>query len=233
MKRGKKYIEKAALVNRETLYAPAAAIKLVKEAQVAKFDETVEIHFKLGIDPRHADQQIRGTVALPNGTGKTIKIVAITKPENIKAVEEAGADYAGSEDIIEKIQGGWFDYDLVIASPDMMAKVGRLGKQLGAKGLMPSPKSGTVTPDVVNAIKEFKSGKIEYRNDKTGIIHTIIGKLSFDEAKLKENFDVIYDVIAKAKPSKSKGVYIQSISISATMGPGVFVEPSQTKWKEN
>lgn len=232
MSRGKKYKEQAGKIDRQTLYSPAEALRLVKETSFANFDETIEVHFNLGIDPRHADQQLRGTLALPNGSGKSVRIVVITSGDNIQKAQDAGADFVGGDDIVEKIQGGWFDFDLVIATPDMMAKVGRLGRVLGAKGLMPNPKSGTVTPNIEDAVKEFKGGRIEYRNDKTGLIHLIIGKKSFENNKLAENFELVYDTILKAKPAKAKGIYMRSVSLSSTMGPGVYVEPMKARWKE-
>jgi large subunit ribosomal protein L1 len=232
MKRGKLYLEKAKNLDRQKLYTPSEAIKLSKELKYAKFDETVELHFNLGIDPRHADQQIRGTLSLPHGTGKTIRIAVIAQGEKLIEAKDAGADFVGAEDIIEKIQGGWFDFDLLIATPDMMSKVGKIGRLLGPKGLMPSPKSGTVTADITNSVKEFKAGKIEYRNDKTGIIHLPIGKMSFDDASLMDNYQAVYDVILKAKPAKSKGIYMRSITICSTMGMGIKIEPLKTRWKE-
>ena len=229
-KRGKNYKEKAALVDRDVQYSPEAAIKLVKEASFAKFDETVEVHFNLGIDPRHADQQLRGTLSLPHGTGNSKRVVVITSGEKVAEAEKAGADSAGAEDLIEKIQGGWLEFDVLIASPDMMAKLGRLGRQLGSKGLMPNPKAGTVTPNIAQAVKEFKAGKLEYRNDKNGLIHLPFGKASFSDEQLFENFNMVFETILKAKPSKAKGTYMKSVSFSTAMGPGVFVEPQQQKW---
>lgn len=231
MKSGKKYLEKAKLVEARS-YSPDEALALVKTLSYAKFDETVEVHINLGIDPRQSDQQVRGTLMLPHGTGKKLKIAVITSGEKQAAAKQAGADFVGGEDLVEQIQGGWLDFDLLITSPDMMAKVGKLGKTLGAKGLMPNPKSGTVTPNVAEAVAEFKAGKLEYKNDKAGSIHSIIGKLSFSEASLKENFKTLYDAIVKAKPSKSKGVYIRSVSLCSTMSPGIILEPVEAKWKE-
>ncbi len=231
MNRGKKYLEKVTLVE-DRNYSPDEAISLLKTLSFAKFDETVEVHFNLGIDPRHADQQIRGTLILPNGTGKTLKIAVITSGEKQAAAKQAGADVVGGEDLVDQIQGGWLDFDLLITSPDMMAKVGKLGKVLGAKGLMPNPKSGTVTPNVAEAVKDFKSGKLEYKNDKAGSVHSIVGKLSFPAENIKSNFMALYDALVKAKPSKSKGVYLKSISLCSTMSPGIFLEPQQVKWKE-
>jgi len=229
-RRGKQYKEKAALVDREKNYLPLDAVKLVKGNSFAKFDETIEVHFNLGIDPRHADQQLRGTLSLPNGTGSTKRVAVITSGEKVAEAEKAGADAAGSEDLIEKIQGGWLEFDVLIASPDMMAKLGKLGRQLGSKGLMPNPKAGTVTPDIAKAVTEFKAGKVEYRNDKNGLIHLPIGKASFTEEQLVENFTSIYETLVKIKPSKAKGTYMKTISFSSTMGPGVFVETQQQKW---
>lgn len=224
-KKGKKYQEAAKLVDRETLYEPAEAIELVKKMASAKFDETVEVAIRLGVDPRHSDQQIRGAVVLPNGTGKTSKVLVFAKGEKAKEAEEAGADYVGAEDMIEKIQGGWLDFDVVVATPDIMGQVGRLGKILGTKGLMPNPKTGTVTFDVAKAVKEIKAGKIEYRLDKAGIIHAPIGKASFDADNLKENFATLMDALIKAKPAAAKGTYLKSITISSTMGPGAKINP--------
>jgi len=232
MKRGKKYTELAQQVNRDRLYSAPEAIDMIRTNPVRKFDETLEIHFNLGIDPRQADQQIRGTLVLPHGTGRTIRICVVTTGEKVIEAKEAGADFVGSEDIVEKIQGGWLDFDLVIATPDMMAKLGRLGKILGAKGLMPNPKSGTVTTDIKGAVKEFKAGKVEYRNDKTGLIHLGIGKLSFSAEQLVDNYNAIFGTIARAKPSKSKGQYVKSVSLSSTMGPGLFVENARLRRKE-
>ena len=232
MKRGKNYKAGAAKVDREKLYSPTEALDLLGEISFAKFDETVEVHFNLGIDPRHADQQLRGTLALPNGTGKDIRIVVVTSGENVDKAISAGADFVGGDDIVEKIQNGWFDFDLVIATPDMMAKVGKLGRVLGAKGLMPNPKSGTVTPNIEEVVKGFKSGKIEYRNDKSGLIHLIIGKKSFGTEKLSENFNLVYNTILKAKPAKSKGIYMNSISFNTSMSAGIYIEPMNTRWKD-
>lgn len=232
MSRSKRYAEAVGKVDREKLYSPKEAISLVKDCASAKFDETVEVHFQLGVDPRHADQQLRGTTVLPHGTGKSVKIAVITKGENASAAKEAGADVVGDDDIIEKIEGGWLDFDLLIASPDMMGKLGKLGRTLGSKGLMPNPKSGTVTPNVAKAVAEFKSGKLEYRNDKYGNLHLGIGKVSFDAQKLKENFESIYDTIVKIKPSKAKGIYMKSVTLCSAMGPGIPLESLKVKWKE-
>ncbi len=224
MKRGKRYVEAAKLVDRATLYDPADAVALVKKAAVAKFDETIEAHIRTGVDGRHADQQIRGAVVLPHGTGKTVKVLVFAKGDKLTEAEKAGADYVGGEELIPRIQNdNWFDFDVVVATPDMMGVVGRLGRVLGPKGLMPNPKAGTVTMDVTKAIEDIKAGKIEYRLDKTNIIHVPIGKASFDEAKLSDNFQAIMDAIVKAKPSALKGQYLKSITLTSTMGPGVKV----------
>ena len=224
MKHGKKYIETAKLVDRATQYEPAEAIALVKKTAVAKFDETVEIHIRTGCDGRHAEQQIRGAVVLPNGTGKTVKVLVFAKGDKVNEAEAAGADYVGGDELIPRIQNdGWLDFDVVVATPDMMGVVGRLGKVLGPKGLMPNPKAGTVTMDVTKAINDIKAGKIEYRLDKNNIIHCPIGKASFSEEKLEENFRALMDAIMKAKPSALKGQYLRSVTLSSTMGPGVKV----------
>ena len=226
---GKKYAESAALIEKGKLYDPAEAVALVCKTSKAKFDETVEIHVRLGVDSRHADQQVRGAIVLPNGTGKTVKTLVITKGDDkIKAALDAGADYVGAEEYVQKItKENWFDFDVVIASPDMMGLVGRLGKVLGPKGLMPNPKAGTVTPDVARAVTEAKAGKIEYRLDKTNIIHCPIGKASFGPEKLKENFDVLMAAILKAKPATAKGQYVKSLAVASTMGPGVKINASK------
>ncbi len=226
---GKKYAESAALIEKSKLYDPAEAVALVCKTSKAKFDETIEIHVRLGVDSRHADQQVRGAIVLPNGTGKTVKTLVITKGDDkVKAALDAGADYVGAEEYVQKItKENWFDFDVVIASPDMMGLVGRLGKVLGPKGLMPNPKAGTVTPDVARAVTEAKAGKIEYRLDKTNIIHCPIGKASFGEAKLQENFDALMGAIIKAKPASAKGQYIKSCVLASTMGPGVKVNQAK------
>ncbi len=231
-RRGKQYRKAAELVEINRLYSPSEALVLVKQAKYAKFDEAVEAHFNLGIDPRHADQQIRGTLVLPKGTGKTTRVAVIAVGDKAADAEKAGADVVGSEELIEKIQGGWFEFDVLIATPDQMAKLGKIARILGPKGLMPSPKSGTVTQDAANAVREFKSGKIEYRNDKNGIVHLIFGKMSFSAEDLFQNLDAVYEVIQRAKPSKASGVYIKSLTVTSTMGPGVPIEPMKTKWKE-
>ena len=224
MKRGKKYTEAAKLVDRATQYDVAEAISLVKKTAVAKFDETVEAHIRLGVDGRHADQQVRGAVVLPHGTGKTVRVLVFAKGDKVAEAEAAGADFVGGEELIPRIQNeGWFDFDVVVATPDMMGVVGRLGRVLGPKGLMPNPKAGTVTMDVTKAVNDIKAGKIEYRLDKANIIHVPVGKTSFEEAKLQENFDALMDAIVKAKPSALKGQYLRSITLATTMGPGVKV----------
>jgi len=224
-KRGKKYLEIAKLVEQGRLYEVKEAIELVRKTRTANFVETVEIALRLGVDPRHADQQVRGTVVLPNGTGKTVKVLAITSGANVEKALEAGADYAGAEEYIEKIQQGWFDFDIVIATPDMMPKLGRLGRNLGTKGLMPNPKSGTVTPDIATAVSEFKKGKLAFRVDKLGSIHAPIGKADFSEEALLENFTAFINEIVRLKPSASKGQYLRTVAVSLTMGPGVKMDP--------
>jgi large subunit ribosomal protein L1 len=226
-KNGKKYQEAAKQVNRDTLLEPVEAIGTVKKIASAKFDETVEVAVRLGVDPRHADQQVRGAVVLPYGTGKTAKVLVFAKGDKAKEAEAAGADFVGAEDMIAKIEGGWVGFDVAVATPDMMGTVGKLGRMLGPKGLMPNPKTGTVTFDVDRAVKEIKAGKIEYRTDKSGIIHAPIGKVSFDEEKLSENYYTLLDTLVKAKPSASKGQYIRSVTLASTMGPGVKVNPTK------
>ena len=228
MFRGKKYQDSAKLVDKTNLYDPAAAMDLVVKTAKAKFDETVEVHIKLGVDSRHADQQVRGAIVLPHGTGKVARVLVFAKGDKLTEAENAGADFFGGDELIPRIQNdNWFDYDVVVATPDMMGVVGRLGKVLGPKGLMPSPKAGTVTMDVAKAISEIKSGKIEYRLDKTNIIHCPIGKASFGPEKLKENFKALLDAIVKAKPAAAKGQYIKSCAVASTMGPGIKI--SQAK----
>ncbi len=222
MKHGKKYNESAKLVETGKLYDVNEAVEIACKTATAKFDETVEIHVRLGVDSRHADQQVRGAVVLPNGTGKTVRTLVFAKGDNAKAAEEAGSDFVGAEELVAKIQNeNWLDFDVVIATPDMMGVVGRLGKVLGPRGLMPTPKAGTVTPDVAKAVTEAKAGKIEYRLDKTNIIHCPIGKASFGPEKLQENFDALMGAIVKAKPAATKGQYIKSCVIATTMGPGI------------
>ena len=220
---GKKYKESAALVEKTKLYDPDEAVALVCQTAKAKFDETIELHIRLGVDSRHADQQVRGAIVLPNGTGKTVRTLVFARGDKATAAQEAGADYVGAEDLAAKIQGGWFDFDVVIATPDMMGVIGRLGKVLGPKGLMPNPKAGTVTPDVARAVKEAKAGKIEYRLDKTNIIHCPIGKASFGPDKINENFRALIGAVIKAKPAAAKGQYIKSCVLASTMGPGIKI----------
>ena len=224
MKHGKKYVEAAKLIDKTQQYEAAEAIALVKKPATAKFDETVELHIRTGCDSRHADQQIRGAVVLPNGTGKTVKVLVFAKGTKLDEAQAAGADHVGGEELIPKIQNdGWLDFDVVVATPDMMGVVGRLGKVLGPKGLMPNPKAGTVTMDVAKAIADIKAGKIEYRLDKANIIHVPVGKASFSEEQLEQNFNALMDAITKARPSSVKGQYLKSITLATTMGPGVKV----------
>ena len=224
MKRGKKYVEAAKLIDRATLYDRDEAIALVKKSATAKFDETIEAHIRTGCDGRHADQQIRGAVVLPHGTGKTVRVLVFAKGVKADEAQAAGAEFVGAEELIPKIQNeGWLDFDVVVATPDMMGVVGRLGKVLGPKGLMPNPKAGTVTMDVTKAVNDIKAGKIEYRLDKTNIVHVPVGKASFSEEALQENFNALMDAIVKAKPSALKGQYLRSITLTSTMGPGVKV----------
>lgn len=228
MKHGKKYIDSAKLIDNSKLYDANEALELCTKTASAKFDETVEVHVRLGVDSRHADQQVRGAIVLPNGTGKKVKVLVICKGDNLKLAENAGADFVGSEEMVQKIQDeGWMDFDVLITTPDMMGLVGRLGKVLGPRGLMPNPKAGTVTPDVVKAINDAKAGKIEYRLDKSNIIHCPIGKASFGGEKLLQNFDVLLGAIVKAKPSASKGQYIKSCVVATTMGPGIKINPNK------
>ena len=225
MKRGKAYQESAKKREKLKQYEAAESIALVKDMAVAKFDETVELHMKLGVDPRHADQQVRGTVSLPHGTGKSVRVLVFAKGDKVKEAQDAGADFVGSEELAAQIQGGWFDFDVAVATPDMMGVVGRLGKLLGPRGLMPNPKAGTVTPNVASAIKELKAGRIEFRVDKNATIHVPIGKVSFEANQLQENLLAIVDAIVKAKPAAAKGTYLQSVAICSTMGPGVKLNP--------
>lgn len=228
MKHGKKYNEAAKLIDRGTQYEAAEAISLAKKSATAKFDETIEVHIRTGCDGRHAEQQIRGAVVLPNGTGKTVKVLVFAKGDKVNEAEAAGADYVGGDELIPKIQNdGWLDFDVVVATPDMMGVVGRLGKVLGPKGLMPNPKAGTVTMDVTKAVNDIKAGKIEYRLDKSNIIHVPVGKASFSEEQLQQNFDALMEAIVKAKPSALKGQYLKSITLTSTMGPGVKVNTAK------
>ncbi len=228
MKTGKRYNDLAKLVDRATVYDPSEAVRLVQETGKAKFDGTVELHVRLGVDSRHADQQVRGAVVLPHGTGRTKRVLVVAKGPKADEAKEAGADFVGDDDMIDKIQKeNWFDFDVLIATPDMMGKLGRLGKVLGPKGLMPNPKSGTVTMDITKAVNDVKAGKIEYRLDKSNIIHCPIGKVSFGQEKLEENLKVIMEAIIKAKPSAAKGQYIKSCSIATTMGPGIKVNAAK------
>ena len=228
MKHGKKYVDNAKLVDRTKQYDVSEALDVCVKTANAKFDETVEVHVKLGVDGRHADQQVRGAIVLPNGTGKNVRVLAICKGENEKLAKEAGAEYVGAEDMTQRIQSeGWMDFDVLITTPDMMGLVVRLGKILGPRGLMPNPKAGTVTPDIAKAVKDAKAGKIEYRLDKTNIIHCPIGKASFGTEKLEENLKTLMDAIVKAKPAAAKGQYIKSCVVSATMGPGVRINPNK------
>ena len=227
MKHGKKYLENVKLYDKQELFDSAAALDLAIKTATAKFDETIEAHIRLGVDSRHADQQVRGAVVLPNGTGKDVHVAVFAKGDDAKAAEEAGAEVVGAEDLVAKIQGGWLEFDVAIATPNMMGLVGRLGKVLGPRGLMPSPKAGTVTPNVAQAVAEAKAGKIEYRLDKTNIIHCPIGKASFGTEKLLENFNALLDAVIKAKPAAAKGQYIRSCVVSSTMGPGVRCNPAK------
>lgn len=228
-KRGKKYLEARAKVERTTRYDLEAGLSLIKGLSHTKFDESVDMAIRLGVNPKHADQMVRGTVALPHGVGKTVRVLVFAKGEKEKEAREAGADFAGAEDLVEKISGGWTDFDKAIATPDMMGTVGRLGKILGPRGLMPNPKVGTVTFDVGRAVRELKAGRVEFRVDKTGIVHTTVGKVSFEPEKLKENVLALMDVIIRAKPASSKGTYLKSIAISSTMGPGIKLDPNSLR----
>ncbi|VYU15042.1 50S ribosomal protein L1 [Clostridium tertium] len=225
---GKNYIESAKLIDKSALYTPSEALDLAVKTAKAKFDETIELHVRLGVDPRHADQQVRGAVVLPNGTGRTVRVLVFAKGEKAKEAQEAGADFVGAEELVQKIQSeNWFDYDVVVATPDMMGVVGRIGRVLGPKGLMPNPKSGTVTFDVAKAIAEIKAGKVEYRVDKTAIVHCPIGKKSFGVEKLQANFHTLMEALIKAKPAAAKGQYVKSVSVSSTMGPGAKINPTK------
>ncbi|HLR02486.1 MAG TPA: 50S ribosomal protein L1 [Virgibacillus sp.] len=225
-KRGKRYEDALKLIDRSKAYDAEEAISLLKETAKAKFDETVEVAFRLGVDPKKADQQIRGAMVLPHGTGKSQTVLVFAKGDKVKEAEEAGADYVGDQDLINKINQGWFDFDVIVATPDMMAEVGKLGRVLGPKGLMPNPKTGTVTFEVGNAVKEIKAGKVEYRVDKQSNIHVPIGKMSFENEQLRDNFAAIVDTVVKAKPQSAKGVYVRNVSITSTMGPGIKVDVS-------
>ena len=228
MKRGKNYLDSAKLFDKTNLYDPSEAVALALQTAKAKFDETIELSVKLGVDPRHADQQVRGAVVLPNGTGKKVRVLVFAKGDKAKEAEAAGADYVGAEEYVEKIQKeNWFDFDVCVATPDMMGVVGRIGRVLGPKGLMPNPKSGTVTMDVTKAISDIKAGKVEYRVDKTAIVHCPIGKKSFGVEKLQENFHALMDALVKAKPAAAKGQYVKSVSVSSTMGPGAKINPTK------
>lgn len=226
---GKRYREAMKLVDPGKLYEPQAAVAALKQFPHAKFDETIEAHLRLGIDPKQADQQVRGTVVLPHGTGKSVRVLVFAKGDKVKEALDAGADHAGLEEFTEKVQGGWFDFDVAIAAPDVMNVVGRLGRVLGPRGLMPNPKAGTVTFDIGRAVRETKGGKIEYRVDKTGIIHVAIGKASFSEQALAENLDTLINAVVRAKPASAKGQYLRSISISPTMGPGIKIDPAKAQ----
>lgn len=228
-KYGKIHREAMSRIEKDRLYTPLEATRLIKEVSSAKFDETIEVHFRLGIDTRQADQQVRGSVSLPHGTGKDVRVAVFAEGDKAREAEAAGAEVVGSDDLVEKIQGGFLDFDAAVATPDMMAKVGRLGKILGTRGLMPNPKLGTVTQDVAKVVKELKAGKVEYRADKFGIVHVGIGKKSFTEPAIVENYGTVLDEILRAKPAGAKGKYIKSISISSTMGPGIKVDPSKTR----
>lgn len=226
-KKGKIYQEVLKQVDREKRYEPAEALQLVQELSKRKFDETVELAMRLGVNPKHADQQVRGTVVLPHGTGKAVKVAVFAKGEKIREAEEAGADYIGSDELVAKVAEGWFDFDVAVATPDMMGSVGKLGKMLGPRGLMPNPKSGTVTFELERAIKEIKAGKVEYRTDKAGNVHVPIGKVSFDKERLLENFNAVTEAVIKARPAAAKGQYVRSVTVSSTMGPGIKVAPGQ------
>lgn len=228
MKHGKKYVDSAKLIDRAVAYDPSDAIDLVRQTSKAKFDETIELSVRLGVDPRHADQQVRGAVVLPHGTGKTIKVLVVCREDRIQEALDAGADYAGGDEYISRIKNeNWFEFDVIVATPDMMGKIGPIGRILGPKGLMPNPKSGTVTQDIAKAINDIKAGKVEYRVDKSAIIHCPIGKKSFDNQKLEENLNVLMGAIVKAKPSAAKGTYLRSVYVSSTMGPSIKLNPTK------
>ena len=224
MNKGKRYNNILEQIDRDKNYSVDEAFEIISNSKRAKFDESVDIAFSLGIDPRHADQLVRGTITLPHGSGTQSRVVVVTKDENVKTALDAGADYAGAADILEKIKGGWLDFDVIISTPDMMAELGKLGRVLGPRGLMPNPKTGTVTPDVEKAVKEVKAGKISYRCDKFGVVHSTVGRVSFEKDKLIENFKAFYETISKAKPSSSKGTYMKKVTISSTMGPGIKID---------
>ena len=232
MRRSKRYKENTDRVDAEQRYSPEDAVKLLKGTNLAKFDETVEVHFNLGIDPRHADQQLRGTLNLPHGTGKQVKIAVLAPADQVEVVKAVGVEMVGAEDLIEKIQEGWLGFDILIAHPSMMPKLGKLGRVLGSKGLMPNLKSGTVSNDLEKTAKEFMGGKLEYRNDKNGNLHVGIGKVSFDEKQLVENFEMVYDTVQKIKPTKAKGVYMKSVTLTSTMGVSITIEALKVKWKK-
>lgn len=232
MRNSKLFEESKTLIDENKEYFPNDAFDLLKKVKYSKNEETVEIHFKLGIDPKHADQQLRGTLVLPKGNGKTKKVLVIAEGENVEIAEEAGADYAGSDEYLEKITSGWFNFDVIITTPDLMRKFGKLGRTLGSKGLMPNPKLGTVTKDIEKVVKEFKAGKFEYRNDKDGIIHLSIGKTSFNNDDLLENFYYLYDFLQKIKPAKAKGTYFKSIALCSTQSPSIFIDPMKVRWEK-
>lgn len=225
-KHGKKYNKSETVIDRKKMYTMVQAVEVLSKFEKLKFDQSIDIAVRLGVDPKHADQMVRGSTLLPNGTGKTVRVAVIAKPEKEAEAKAAGADYFGSDDLIDKIKEGWFDFDKLIATPDMMSKVGKIGTVLGPRGLMPNPKTGTVTTDISRAVKEIKAGRVEYRVDKAGIVHTIVGKLSFDSKKISENLSSLMESIVKAKPSTAKGTYIKSITISSTMGPGIDIDPA-------
>jgi len=231
MKRSKRYLELAGKIDRSVEYSLEEAVKLLKQTSSAKFDETVELALRLGVDPRHADQMVRGTVALPHGTGKSVRVLVLTKDDNLEKARQAGADFVGLDDLIEKIQSGWMEFDVVVASPDVMSKVGKLGKILGTRGLMPNPKSGTVSAEVGNAVREIKAGKIDFRVDKRGIIHTGVGKVSFSDDKIIDNIRAFVAMVIKLRPTTAKGAYLETISLSSTMGPGIFLDRAFSTYK--
>lgn len=226
MAQGKRYKKSAEAIDAKKMYTVEQAVEVISKFQKAKFDETIDVAVRLGVDPKHADQMVRGSTMLPNGTGKTVRVAVIAKAEKEAEAKAAGADHFGSDDLIDKIKEGWFDFDKLIATPDMMSKVGKIGTVLGPRGLMPNPKTGTVTTDITKTVKEIKAGRVEYKVDKAGIVHTIVGKLSFDSKKLHQNVSTLMESIVKAKPSTAKGVYIKSITLSSTMGPAVSIDPS-------